>query len=191
MKYLIFIILLFSIAGCDIFNTRVAEIPDQPRANFRLAVTPEFLIENFINSYSEKNNQSYSGCFPDSSFTQKRFIFLPSSGAASLYPSFSDGWNKLEEDQYFNSLIAKVQKNLPISVSLTNVNSVQQGDSIIYTAKYSLSAPIEDSSIPSYYQGELKFYLSRDSRLIWNINSWQDIKNTTSPSWSDLKGRLY
>jgi hypothetical protein len=37
----------------------------------------------------------------------------------------------------------------------------------------------------------LKFSMIRDSRLIWSIYLWQDIKSTQLPSWSELKGRLY
>jgi hypothetical protein len=31
----------------------------------------------------------------------------------------------------------------------------------------------------------------RDSRLVWSIYFWRDIKGTLSPSWSELKGRFY
>lgn len=191
MKYIFLILLFTPFMGCDIFNTREAETPDQPRSNFQLPLTPDQLLDNFINAYKEKNLQNYLSCFSDSSFTKKTFQFIPSSGAVSIYPSYENGWNRKDEEQYFNNLKSKVSPNLPITVVFNNGVSIQQGDSLIYSAGYSVSVPFEESNIPLFYQGELKFYLSRDSRLVWVITTWQDIKNTKDPSWSDLKGRLY
>lgn len=191
MKYIFLILLFTPFMGCDIFNTREAETPDQPRSNFQLPLTPDQLLDNFINAYKEKNLQNYLSCFSDSSFTKKTFQFIPSSGAVSIYPSYENGWNRKDEEQYFNNLKSKVSPNLPITVVFNNGVSIQQGDSLIYSAGYSVSVPFEESNIPLFYQGELKFYLSRDSRLVWVITTWQDIKNTQDPSWSDLKGRLY
>lgn len=190
MRYLLLVLMLLPFSGCDLFNTREAESPEQPRSNYQLPLTSDQLIENFINSHKDKNLQNYLACFPDSSFTNKVYRFVPSNGAVSIYPSFAEGWFKKDEEQYFNNLKSKIPTNIPVTVTLTNQISQQQGDSVIFSASYTISAPFQESNIPVFYQGELKFYLSRDSRLVWVITYWEDSKNT-EPGWSDLKGRLY
>ena len=127
----------------------------------------------------------------DSSFTDRIFTFSPSSEALSQFPALGDNWNKKNESQYLNNLKIKIPDDLPITLSLTNSSSSVHGDSITYIASYSLSTPFSDATIPTNYQGELIFELIRDSRFVWSIYFWRDIKRSNSPSWSELKGRFY
>jgi hypothetical protein len=193
MKYAatILLLLLLLTSGCDLFRTRDAESPNQPRSNYQLAVTPELLIQNLVNSMKDGNLQNYLACLSDTSFSGKSYLFVPSSGAASLYPSFASPWDKKNESGYFTNLISRIPSGQQMTVVLTNQNSSLQGDSIIYSASYVLNVPFTDSSIPSLYQGDMKLNMFRDTRLVWNVYLWQDIKSTQYPSWSELKGRLY
>jgi hypothetical protein len=192
MKFLSFILstaLFFS--GCGLFSTRSAEAPDQPRSDFQQAVTPDILIENLVNSLQDKDVENYMATFSDPSFGGRTFTFSPSSSALSQYPSLSEGWGTKNEEQYFNNLIAKVSSSQSITLTLTNVSTSPQGDSLIYTASYTLNVPNSDPNLPQYYAGDLKFNMMIDSRSVWTIYYWQDSKNSDNPTWSDLKGRVY
>jgi hypothetical protein len=89
-----------------------------------------------------------------------------------------------------NNLKIKIQDDLPITLKLSNATSSLHVDSMTYVASYSLNVPLTDPTIPENYQGQLIFEMVRDSRLVWSIYFWRDIKSTLSPSWSELKGRL-
>jgi hypothetical protein len=191
MRCFAVIFFLLLLGGCDLFQTRDAQMPDQPRSNYQIAVTPDLLIQNLVNSLVDVNLQNYLACFSDTSFSGKSYLFYPSSEAASLYPSFASPWDKKNESAYFTNLISRIPSGLQVTLVISNSNSSQQGDSIIYSASYTLNVPFTDSSIPSLYEGDLKFSMVRDSRLVWSIYLWQDIKSTQYPSWSELKGRLY
>lgn len=191
MKKLIFIIASFFISGCDLFTTRDAEPPQNPRSDYQIAFTPEILISNLINSLKDKNIENYLSSLSDSSFTNRIFSFSPSSEALSQFPALGDDWTKTNESQYFKNLIAKIPDELPITLSLSNSTSSSHGDSVTYVASYSLNVPIVDVTVPSNYQGELIFELIRDSRSVWTVYFWRDIKRSDSPSWSELKGRFY
>ncbi len=191
MKRLILILIPLFIGGCDLFTTRTAQAPTQPRSDYQQAVTPDILITNFINSLKDKSDVNYLSCLSDSSFSHKVFYFSPSSAAIAQYPSLSDNWGKKNEQQYFDNLTTKVPQNMPITLTLSNVSESPQGDSLVYTASYFLTVPTNDPTFPQNYQGELQFNMIRDSRSIWSIYYWQDTKSTNLPSWSDLKGRSY
>jgi hypothetical protein len=191
MKYFVVIFCLSLLGGCDLFQTRDAQQPNQSRSNYQVATSSDIVIQNLINSMMEINLQNYLACFSDTSFSGKPFLFIPSSGAASLYPSFASPWDKKNESSYFTNLIVRIPSGLQVTLVITNPNSSQVGDSLIYSASYTLNVPFIDSSIPSLYEGDLKFSMVRDSRLVWSIYLWQDIKSTQYPSWSELKGRLY
>lgn len=191
MKYIFFIIASFHLIGCDLFSTRDAEPPEKPRSNYQTAFTPEILISNFINSLKDKDIENYISCLSDSSFTNKIFTFTPSSEALSQFPALGDNWNKSNESQYLNNIKVKIIDDLPITLTLSNSSQSVHGDSITFVSSYSLNVPLNDASIPSNYQGEMIFELIRDSRFVWSIYFWRDIKRTESPSWSELKGRFY
>lgn len=188
-KYIYTLLIIFS--GCDLFTTRDAELPEKPRSDFQSAVTPDILISNLINSLKGKDVENYLACLSDPSFTNKVFIFLPSSEALSQFPALGDKWGRSNESQYFMNLRVKVPDALPITLIITNSSSSSHGDSLTFTASYSLNVPFKDLTIPSNYQGELIFELVRDTRAVWSIYSWRDIKRSDSPSWSELKGRFY
>lgn len=186
------VILLFLTAvyftGCDLFNTRDPQKPDQPRSNYKLAVTPEILLENFTNSLAEKNVQNYLNCFSDSAFSGKEFQFISSADANSKYPVLFQVWSKKSEEQYFNNLISHIAQDQPITFTKSNDKSSFSGDNgIVYSASYFLVVPHKDE-FPKNFEGELQFSLVRDSRAVWTIAQWQDIKSSQNLSWSDLKG---
>lgn len=191
MKLYILILLTLFYSGCDLFTTRPAQTPTQPRSDYQQAVTPDILISNFISSLKDKSVVNYLACLSDSSFSQREFYFSPSSTALLQYPSLSDNWGKKNEEQYFNNLKTKVSTDLPLTLTLSNVSESPQGDSLIYTASYFLNVPTNDPNFPQNYQGDLRFNIIRDSRSIWSIYYWQDTKNSNLPSWSELKGRTY
>ena len=191
MKKIIFIIASLYIIGCDLFTTREAEPPEKPRSDYQTAFTTEILISNLINSLKDKDVENYLSCLSDSSFTNKLFAFSPSSEALSQFPALGDNWNKINESQYLNNLKIKIPDELPMTLILSNSSSSLHGDSITFVASYSLNVPISDGTIPINYQGELIFEMVRDSRFVWSIYFWRDIKRSDSPSWSELKGRFY
>lgn len=191
MKFVfIYILSALVFTGCDLLQTRDAETPNQPRSNYEQAVTPQQLLSNLVNSLKDKDVQNYINCLVDSSFSDKKFYFSPSSGAQAQYPFLMSDWNIKDEDQYFKNLITKVSDQTPITLALTNEQYSPQGDSLIYSATYSINVPNNESE-PENYQGDLRFNMVRDSRSVWVIYYWQDTKSTSLPSWSELKGKFY
>jgi len=194
MKSIIFIsIILLSLTACDLFTTRNAENPDQTRSNFQPPVEPAIVIENLKSSLSDKNVQNYIACFVDTIFADQTYKFSASSEAISLYQIFVQGWGLNEERRYFSSVTNRVPVDFPISLSLSNENySSLSGDSLVYSATYSLNLPVSSSDpIPQNYAGNLQFNMLRDSRSEWVIYYWKDTKSESLPSWSELKGSFY
>lgn len=191
MRKLVLIFLLV-LPGCDIFDTREAEQPNQPRSNFINAVKPEDVITNLINSLQDLNDKNYLACFTDTSFSDYQFRFAPSSAAISQFPVMAEGWGKNEEQQYILNLKNRItgEKQITLNFASPQYGS-PQGDSLIFTSSYTLSVPHNDPDIPTVFGGDLSFSMARDSRKIWSIYFWRDTKSNEFPSWSELKGRFY
>lgn len=194
MKKIFFLtIILLPLSACDLFTTRNAENPDQTRSNFQPPVEPAIVIENLKSSLSDKNVQNYIACFVDTIFANQTYNFSASSEAISLYQIFVQGWGLNEERRYFSSVTNRVPVDFPISLSLSNENySSLSGDSLVYSATYSLNLPVSSSDpVPQNYAGNLQFNMLRDSRSEWVIYYWKDTKSESLPSWSELKGSFY
>lgn len=191
MKSLIIIFCVFTFSACDIFTTRDAEEPNTSRSNYKPATEPAIVIENLVNSFSDKNVQNYIACFVDTIFSSKIFEFDPSSEAASTYLFLVQDWELNGERRYFNSMISKVPADFPVSLTFSDENyGSLSGDTLIYTANYFINVP-HNSSEPQNYSGNLQFNMARDSRAEWVVYYWKDTKSSSLPSWSELKGLFY
>jgi hypothetical protein len=189
MKIFALILLVGIFAGCDIFETREPEQPEQNRSNYTTPLEREILIQNLINSFSDKNGVNYLKSFSEAGFTDQIFSFVPSSVALSQFQIW-DSWSRESEEQYFNNLINKVPDDLPITLILSNENYSPIEGGFIFSAEYSLSVPKLNAN-PDIYRGSLKFNLVQDSRSVWVIHFWEDIAQQPDPSWSELKGFNY
>jgi hypothetical protein len=186
MKPLLFllVILAFLCVGCDIFSSRNPESPELPRANYTPATSPEILLQNLSNSFKDRVLENYMSCF-----SEKKFQFYPSAGSVAKF-TFLLNWTLQDERQYFNNLVNQVTQNSQIVLSFQNEQKSLYGDSVSYSATYSLSVPFSDDQKPKYYQGNVHFLFIKDQSNQWVISNWQDIKDDKYPSWSELKGRL-
>jgi len=190
MKHFFIIFVLLSLTACDIFNTRDAEDPEESRSNYTTPSEPEILIQNLINSFSDKDANNYIKSFTDPAFSNKVFFFLPTSSASQTFSNIWTDWNVDKEFQYFQNLVTAVPEGLPVTLIFTNKNFNQLGDSLNYTAGYSINVP-QSNAEPLNYKGNIKFSMVRDMRDTWAIYFWQDNAISDSQSWSDLKGTNY
>lgn len=184
----LFFLILFAalINGCEIFETRDAELPDQIRSNYTTPSERTILIQNLIHSFSDRNTNNYTKTFSDPNLTGKLFFFYPSSTALRF--QIWENWNISDEIQYFNNLINDVPQSLPINLSFANENYGSViGDSATYTAEYSIVVPqLNNESL--IYAGNLKFSMFRDAGGVWSVYFWEDNAVQGSTSWSELKG---
>lgn len=190
MKKAIIILILLLFSGCDILDTRDAELPDTQRKSILPAITPDILFQNLKNSLKEKVLENYMASFVDISFSPQPFIFIPSSESVASFPGLAE-WNLQSEQQYFNNLLVGTKDNIPIILDLQNEIKSNMGDSAIYQYDYILSLTPNNENLSSSYRGNLKFYIYLDSRNQWVISRWEDLKVGDNPTWSILKGALY
>jgi len=191
MKKKIFLILALLITGCEIFSTREAENPVQSRNTWIPATTIDILIENLKSSLSEKSTENYLKCFIDSALTKRSFSFIPSTESYANYSALFSNWTLQNEKNYFENLKSKIKEGGTITLSVFNIDrGTIQGDSVIYSADYSLVVDHSVESFPKEFRGHLQFTLFRNLKGEWSVLNWKDSKNTESFTWSELKGRF-
>ena len=189
MKYLVFILSLMFLISCDIFNTRDAAEPDEGRSDYLTASEPGILIQNLMNSFSDKDVVNYKNSFV-TGFSNKVFSFLPSGTALLTYSNIWPTWDLDSEEEYFNNLKNTAPDDssvtLKLSLSLESFGIIL-GDSLKYASEYSINVPQINSDARNY-QGNLEFSMTRESGSVWVIYFWKDNAVGNNSSWSDLKG---
>lgn len=182
MIRIVFYIIILFISGCNIFETRDPEEPNQRGSSFVPATTPDILFNNFSKSFDEKVVENYLSCFADPATLERPFRFIASPGAVDQFPGLIN-WDLSSERIYFKNIVSQSGEqnmSLVLSDQLSNV----LGDSAIYFYNYSLSLPFADQE----YKGSLEFTIHLDSRSQWFITTWKDFNQSGYPSWSELKG---
>lgn len=178
---------LIFLTSCDLLNTRTPEEPKTSSSNFVPAYTAEILFQNFKSSIEEKITENYISCFVDSSYLDKKYIFIQSGSDQRL-----NDWGLESEQRYFTNLKAKLQQGSSISLTVNNIQSVPFGqDSAFYSFDYNLIVNSTDQELSNQYQGAAQFKIYKDSREQWVIVEWRDIKKDDFLTWSDLKGKTY
>jgi hypothetical protein len=180
--------ILITISGCDLFQVRDPEDPNETKSSYRVPVEPKDVIQNLINSFSDRNSNDYKKNFSTGlPLVSRDFFYIPSGNVSSIFPS---DWYVDDEFQYFNNLVTRSPEDVPITLSFTEEVYDVRADSALYTAKYSISVPVNNSE-PNLYQGSLKFTMTIDINSAWIIFYWEDIANQGSQSWSELKIEFY
>lgn len=186
MKYILYLIPIFILFGCDIFDTREPEVPENTNIDLNIPLEPDEVFENLKQSFFQKNSEFYNTLFIDSAFLSSQFQFIPSNQSISQYPTLND-WDLTSEKAYFFNLINSFGEDEILNLSLENLNTQIFGDSAKYQFSYNLILPGLD--VP--FKGTSNFTVKRDIRQQWVITFWEDISNNENESWSDVKGKYY
>jgi len=182
---------LLALSGCNIFQTRTPQPPQQSQSNFIPATSPDIVIENLKNAIAEKDVENYLNCLSDTSFGGKVFSFEPPPDVKRQYSIFTN-WDRNSERAYFNNLVVQSSATSSPALTLSSDNLVGPiGDSATYTADYNLIWPNKVPAAPQGVQGSLQFYLGADNNQNWSIHRWVDLRIADSlKTWSDMKAQF-
>ncbi|MGO9482735.1 MAG: hypothetical protein ACLP05_13275 [Candidatus Kryptoniota bacterium] len=185
-RILLVVLVLFT--GCDLFETRQPQPPQQGQSGILPPTTPDIVIQNLTSAIQGKNVEGYISCLSDN-----KFSFMPPSDVGSHYQSVFANWNQNSEEIYFDNLVANSSDMAEPSLNLYDVVSTQlAGDSAQYSANYTLTWPNKLSNYPQQVQGNLQLWLGVDEDGNWSIYRWIDSSlRVDSLTWSDMKARFY
>jgi hypothetical protein len=178
-------VMLVVISGCDLFETRQPELPQQGQSGFTPPTSASIVVQNLTNAIAGMNVDNYLSCLSDSSFGGRTFSFVPSS---DVIQQVFLNWDKNSEQTYFNNLIIQSPSSASPALTLSsqNFNSLSS-DSVLFSANYTLLWP--NKSYLQQVQGSLQFYLGHDKNQNWSIYRWIDSKIGDNLTWSELKAQ--
>jgi hypothetical protein len=188
IKILLLLSLFFN--GCGLFGLRDAEIPTEPRSNFTPPTTPDIVLANLQSAITDKDINNYLQCIVDTSLTSKKFVYTADISSQIQYPIFKN-WDISYEKNYFYNLLSLTNSQSTSLLFYTNVNTVTYSDSAIYDMDYLLRFDHQKTSVAKTLSGKLRFVMVINSKNLWAISGWIDIKGVdTDTTWSVLKANF-
>jgi hypothetical protein len=184
VNILIFLLLLTS---CDIFETREPEEPESGRSATLPATTPSQLFENLKLALKDKAVDNYMRLFVDEFLMNAEFSFVPSSGAASKYPSLLQ-WDLNSERLYFNNVKVATPEGGSMILTQSEINNITTVDSAVFQFDYTLIVPFSESELENTFRGRAEYTIKLNTNNEWVITRWEDIEVENFSSWSELKG---
>ena len=172
------------------FDTRDVEPPTETRSTFIQPTSPDIVLTNLIYSITERDLDNYMRCFVDSSFSVRRFTFIPDALSQSSYPVFLT-WNLNSERIYFSNLIQATDPNASSNLFPDNITFNTAIDSTIIDMDYILVFNHQRPNVAKEVRGKLRFIMGTDSRSLWSIHTWYDfINDNNDTTWSVLKANF-
>lgn len=197
------LLLLLSLASCDIFSTRDPEPPDLgSQFIWTPASTPELLLENFKGTIEHLDASDYVKCFVsehDSSETAGQLIyaFIPRSGLDAGGQSIFQVWTASSEQSFMTKLRTSLIKNPRATVTFDKIAIDQSINTASISADYTILLPVEAGSpLPAAVTGSFHFQLeavtTEQANREWRIITWTDFppQSGGTSTFTDLKLQL-
>jgi hypothetical protein len=184
---IILFIVLATVPGCGLFDTRSPEEPVTVRSTYEPPTSPEAVLRNLSASIDEKNSTNYMKCL-----SSDYYVYVPDSKSQLLYGTIFQNWNFNSEKFYFDNLISQTNSTASSNLFLSNplINQITP-DSATYTAEYIVVFQHNRTNIPKSALGNITLSLKADQSSFYYIEKWEDFrKNDTDFTWSELKANF-
>lgn len=187
---LIFCLIILTVFIFESCKLRDAEDPVSSRSTFIPPTSPDLVLVNLQYSVIEKDINNYMSCITDSNYSSRRFSYTADVTSQIQYPIFRT-WGLNNEKSYYNNLISLTDPNSNSNLFFTNQTLNIFSDTAVCDAEYLLRVDHQKPNVAKTLKGKVRFVLSSDSRNLWSIHNWTDIKaNATDTTWSILKANF-
>jgi len=186
----VIILLLYLAVSMYSCQLREAEAPVTSRTTFVPPTSPDLVMVNLQFSVIEKDVNNYMACFVDTSYSSRRYSYVPDVVSQIQYPIFRY-WNITNEKTYFSSLLSLTDPNSISSLEFPNQTLNTFGDTAFFDADYTLQVEHQKTNVAKILKGKIRLIIGSDSRNLWSIHRWIDFKsNNSDTTWSVLRANF-
>lgn len=176
-----------SLYSCALRN---AESPVTSRSTFVPPTSPDLVMINLQFSVIEKDKNNYMACFVDTSYSPRRYTYVPDVVSGIQYPIFRF-WNLSYEKSYFTSLLSLTDPAATSNLFFSNSTLNTFGDTAFFDADYLMRVDHQKNTVAKSLKGKIRLILGSDSRNLWSIHRWIDFKSeNTDTTWSVLRANF-
>ena len=176
-----------SVYSCGLSD---AETPVTSRTTFIPPTSPDLVMVNLQYSVIEKDINNYMQCFVDTNYSPRRYTYVPDVGSQIQYPIFQF-WKIANEKTYYTSLMSLTNINSTSNLFFSNTTLNSFADTAFFDADYLLRVDHQKTNVAKNLKGKIRLILSADSRNLWSIHRWIDIKSDNADTtWSVLRANF-
>ena len=179
----IFLLFLLALLITSCFKTRPVEPPSSSSSDWVSPTDYTILLDNLKTAIAQRNTQNYLRCFD-----QESLKFEPASSLFNNNESIWLNWASPDEQAYFDNMIADLAVTSGNSLSLIEQDLQDvSADSLRYVGDYNLRINHPDTSITTFFKGQVQLVIKLNSFNEWAIQRWRDLETHPDSSWSLLK----
>ena len=189
-KAALILITIYFVAALHSCGLREAETPVTSRTTFIPPTSPDLVMINLQYSIIEKDINNYMQCFVDTNYNPRRYTYVPDVTSQIQYPIFQF-WKIANEKSYFTSLMSLTDPTSTSNLFFSNSTLNSFADTAFFDADYLLRVDHQKTNVAKNLKGKVRLILSADSRNLWSIHRWIDIKSDNADTtWSVLRANF-
>jgi len=149
-------------------------------------------MDNFSESITERDPEKFRRCLVDTSYSVKRFLFIPDPGVLESHPFTFANWSlEKEETVIRQAFLLAPGDSLCRLVFPETIRELIAPDTAVIIRQYRLDIRHTQAGLPVRYEGQMTLSLAEDRRGEWVIYRWEDRGIVSGEaSWSFLKASL-
>jgi len=194
---LIYIIIFISLmgllmGGCDLFETREAEIPVGSANIWNPPANPREVLDNISLAFSLHDGLLYMKSFAQTGYSDSAFMFHPDWSSASYDSTIFADWGYSAEQSFILTLFSQDFIPLDSTASIQFIAESEPPGEIlpIYRENYTIIIQHTQSNLPKEFSGRADIKFDRNHNSDWVIIAWTDEQTGNDPSLTELKSTL-
>jgi len=172
------------IIGCNIFEPRKADEPDEPVGWNHIPNTPERCIENLVYAYNHRENIYQYGSVLSNQFV---FHFDPQDRADFTLPASWGRANEIEMLMNAYQLLGQTQAIHLTLLPMPNQPDRIQANTASMFRYYILHVNHSQSNLGTEFSGQMQLNLERENNGFWRIREWSDFRVQSEWTWGRMK----
>ena len=189
-SYLLILAVLL-LVQCELFTPRVPDPPLNSNDPYAWVppTYPDAVLDNLSSAFPTLKTNYHLDCLAYAPDLSPQFTFIPDQTVASSQPDIFAKWGYLEEESFITSLFSMLAEDglQRLTWDIQQSSSIEAQYEIIADYDLQLSFNTSKAPLPNQIQGQATLTLRQNDDLLYEILTWQDLKNDSLPSWSDLK----
>ncbi|MDD2650224.1 MAG: hypothetical protein PHF36_03700 [Candidatus Cloacimonetes bacterium] len=166
-------IVIFVIAGCNVFTPRDSEKPSKPAEWNTFPITAQQSLENLVFAYNYRENvYNYASLFSDDFL----FYFDNQDVLDFSLPTY---WNKNTETETLMNVYQRINDSSTMYLKLQKIQSQNdnvQADRAWFYRSYELTMSHSIDNTPTLFVGQFGIFMEKENSGFWKIKEWNDYR---------------
>ncbi len=187
--------LYLALVGCDLFQTRVPEVPSEGGDPYAWTppTEPSLVLTAITRAFQGRHKEDYLNLLAVESDTSQGFTFIPDPQVAQQQGSLFADWGMAEEEAFIHNLFEQLDANTDQQFfwEHTRIDGGTPEYTVVTDYQIRLSYSSLRQTLPAEMAGRAEMVVRLGPGNFYQIYTWRDIGADSVASFSELKAYLH